>query len=48
MSIEELEECMNVYGCDVYSFCKQLACNKQEAEDLYQDTFLKALAQVRT
>lgn len=43
MSIEELEVCINTYGKDIYIFCKQLTCNLTEAEDLYQDTFLKAV-----
>lgn len=43
MSIEELEECINTYGKDIYAFCKQLTHNLTEAEDLYQDTFLKAV-----
>ncbi len=43
MSKQELEMCINAYGKDIYSFCKHLACHQQEADDLYQDTFLKAL-----
>ena len=43
MSIEELEVCINTYGKDIYIFCKQLTCNLTEVEDLYQDTFLKAV-----
>lgn len=43
MTKQELETCINEYGKDIYSFCKQLACNRQEADDLYQDTFLKAV-----
>lgn len=39
----ELETCIDEYGRALYSFCSYLACNRQEAEDLYQDTFLKAL-----
>ena len=42
----ELEQCIKEYGRDIYSFCKQLTCNQQEADDLYQDTFLKALEQL--
>ncbi len=41
----ELEQCINEYGKDIYSFCRQLTCNRQEADDLYQDTFLKAVEQ---
>lgn len=43
MDKRELEACINEYGKDIYSFCRHLACSPQEAEDLYQDTFLKAL-----
>lgn len=43
MTKQELERCINEYGRDIYSFCKQLACNQQEADDLYQDTFLMAV-----
>ncbi|MFG6383633.1 MAG: RNA polymerase sigma factor [Lachnospiraceae bacterium] len=39
----QLEQCINEYGKDIYAFCSQLTQNKQEAEDLYQDTFLKAV-----
>lgn len=39
----ELEHCINEYGRDIYSFCKHLTGNRQEADDLYQDTFLKAV-----
>ena len=42
----ELEQCIKEYGRDIYSFCKQLTCNQQEADDLYQDTFLKAVEQL--
>lgn len=43
MEKRELEACINEYGKDIYSFCRHLACDLQEAEDLYQDTFLKAV-----
>ena len=45
MEKHELEVCINEYGKDIYSFCRYLACNRQEADDLYQDTFLKAVEQ---
>lgn len=41
MSHEELEACIEANGRDIYSFCCQLTKSRQEAEDLYQDTFLK-------
>lgn len=39
----ELERCIREYGKDIYSFCRYLTYNQQEADDLYQDTFLKAI-----
>lgn len=41
MKYEELENYINAYGRDLYSFCCSLTGNRQEADDLYQDTFLK-------
>ena len=41
MSHEELEACIKEHGKDIYSFCCQLTGSRQEADDLYQDTFLK-------
>lgn len=43
MDMIQLEQCINEYGKEIYSFCSQITRNKEEAEDLYQDTFLKAL-----
>ena len=43
MTKRELEMCIHEYGKEIYSFCKHLTCNQQEADDLYQDTFLKAV-----
>lgn len=39
----QLEQCIHEYGTDVYRFCRQITGSLQEAEDLYQDTFLKAV-----
>lgn len=41
MNREELEKYIYFYGKDLYSFCCSITRNVQEAEDLYQDTFLK-------
>lgn len=38
-----LEASVQMYGKDIYCFCLQLTKNRMEAEDLYQDTFLKAM-----
>lgn len=43
MTKQELELCIDKYGRDIYSFCKYLTNNPLEADDLYQDTFLKAM-----
>lgn len=42
MTIAELEQMIDCYGKSVYSFCLHITGNRQEAEELYQDTFLKA------
>ncbi len=42
MNLLQLEQCIKDYGKDIYSFCKTLTRNLQEADELYQDTFLKA------
>lgn len=43
MTNKELEQCIAEYGTEIYSFCRYLARSSQEADDLYQDTFLKAV-----
>lgn len=43
MNDMQLLQCINEHGKNVYAFCSQLTPNKQEAEELYQDTFLKAV-----
>lgn len=43
MTKTELENCIFAYGKDIYSFCKSITLHTQEADDLYQDTFLKAM-----
>ena len=42
MTIQELEQCILLYGKDIYSFCMHLTKEKASADDLYQDTFLEA------
>ena len=41
MKQEELENYIYTYGKELYSFCCCVTRNRQEADDLYQDTFLK-------
>ena len=43
MTIAELEECVDIYGKEIYGFCRQVTGSWQEGEELYQDTFLKAV-----
>lgn len=39
----ELEQCIAEYGADIYSFCCCLTGYRQEADDLYQEIFLRAV-----
>lgn len=41
MKQEELEQYIDTYGRELYSFCRYVTRDRQEADDLYQDTFLK-------
>ena len=41
MRQEELEQYIYDYGKDLFSFCCSVTRSREEAEDLYQDTFLK-------
>ena len=43
MNAREIETCIDVFGTDIYRFCRKLCADKADAEDLYQQTFLKAL-----
>lgn len=43
MEAKEIEKCIDTFGTDIYRFCMKLCLNKTDAEDLYQQTFLKAL-----
>lgn len=43
MNVTELEKCIVLYGKDIFAFCRQMAYSQQDAEELYQDTFLKAM-----
>lgn len=41
MKQKELESYIYTYGRDLYSFCCSVTRSRTEADDLYQDTFLK-------
>lgn len=43
MNRVQLEQCINDYGKDIYAFCSRMTASRQDAEELYQDTFLKAV-----
>lgn len=43
MEARVLEKCIDEFGTDIYRFCMKLCMDKENAEDLYQQTFLKAL-----
>jgi RNA polymerase sigma factor, sigma-70 family len=43
VNAREIENCIDDFGTDIYRFCLKLCADKTEAEDLYQQTFLKAL-----
>lgn len=42
MTKEELGQLISEHGSSLYSFCCNLTGCRQDADDLYQDTFLKA------
>lgn len=43
MDAREIEICIDRFGTDIYRFCLKLCAGRTDAEDLYQQTFLKAL-----
>ncbi len=43
MKVRELEKCIDEFGTEIYRFCMKLCMDQANAEDLYQQTFLKAL-----
>ena len=43
VNAREIEKCIDAFGTDIYRFCLKLCADKADAEDLYQQTFLKAL-----
>ena len=43
MTMTELEQCIDLYGKDIFSFCRYATGSVQEGEELYQDTFLTAV-----
>lgn len=43
MELEDIENIISEYGDVIYKFCIKLTQNKEDGEDLYQHTFLKAV-----
>ena len=43
MQISDIEKLVDEYGKDVYNFSRKLTYNEFDAEELYQDTFLKVM-----
>lgn len=41
--MDEITVLLNEHGGSIYSFCLYLARNKQDGEDLFQQTFLRAI-----
>lgn len=42
LDIEELTHLIETHGKDIYGFCYNLTRDKHQADDLYQETFLRA------
>lgn len=42
MTKDELEQLIKMHGTSIYGFCYYLTGNRDEADDLYQDTLFKA------
>ncbi|MGN0428373.1 MAG: RNA polymerase sigma factor [Agathobacter sp.] len=47
MTIQELEQIIELYGKSIYSFCLQLTRNSVTADDLYQETWLIACRNIK-
>jgi len=43
VDINELIELVKLHGKSIYGFCYKLTGNKEDTDDLYQETFLKAV-----
>lgn len=43
MDVSMIETLIDEHGKDIYNFCKKLTYSEFDAEELYQDTFLKAM-----
>lgn len=43
LNVSDLEDLIDEHGKAIYSFCHKLALTQSDTDDLYQQTFLKAL-----
>ena len=43
MNVSDVEKLIDLYGDTIYGFCRRLAVNKSDTDDLYQQTFLRAV-----
>ena len=43
MDVSMIETLIDEHGKDIYNFCRKLTYSEFDAEELYQDTFLKAM-----
>lgn len=43
LNLWDIEKLVDLYGDIVYGFCRRLAINKPNTDDLYQQTFLRAI-----
>ncbi len=41
--MEEIKDLLDEFGDDIYNFCRYLAKNKEDSEDLFQETILKTI-----
>ncbi len=48
MTTEEFENLLNIHGNDIYRFCLHIMRNRENADDLYQDTVLTAFRKADT
>ena len=46
MTVFELEACIKEHGTAIYSFCLHLSGAREQADELYQDTFLVAMERI--
>ncbi len=48
MTAKEFETLIHIHGNDIYRFCRYITLNKENADDLYQDTMLTAFKKAET